>query len=57
VTVTAAAIPIVRMAIVRYAGVLMSVSKLSRVQLWTILPLRGSTLQSADRNSRHSAAR
>jgi hypothetical protein len=47
----------VRRAIVRYAGVLTSVSKFSSVQLWTILPLSESTLHSAERNRRQSAAR
>ena len=57
VTVTAAAIPIVRSAIVLYAGVSISVSKFVSVQLWTILPLNESTVHSAETNSSTSAAR
>ena len=51
VTVTAAAIPIVRSAIVRYVGSLKIVRKLSSVQSCTSLPVNESTLQNAEMNS------
>ena len=57
VTVTAAAIPIVRNAIVRYTGTFTSVSKLPSVQWWISLPVNGSTVHSAEMNSTTSAAR
>ena len=57
VTVTAAAMPIVRSAIVRYVPTEKSVLKLSSVHVWTRLPVNESTLHSAEMNSTTSAAR
>ena len=56
VTVTAAAIPIVRPAIRQYVWSCQSVRKFPSPQVWTILPLSGSSAQNAEMNSTASAA-
>ena len=57
VTVTAAAMPIVRSAIVRYALSSQSVRKLSTFQMWTISVVNASTDQNAETSSATSDAR
>ena len=55
-TVTAAAMPIVRPAILRYVPLEWRMSlKLLSVQTWTILPVNASTCQKAEMNSAPSA--
>ena len=56
VTVTAAASPIVRPAIRQYVWSCQSVRKFPSPQVWTILPLSGSSAQNAEMNSTASAA-
>ena len=55
-TVTAAAIPIVRRAIVRYVGSENSVLKFWSVNVWTTSLVNGSTRQNAEMNRTTSAA-
>jgi hypothetical protein len=57
VTVTAAAIPIVRSAIVRYVGFSKIARKLSRFQSRTSAPVNSSVRQNAEMNSVTSASR
>ena len=56
VTVTAAAIEIVRSATVRYTPPCQSWRKLSSVQWWIVNPVNASTVQNAETNSATSAA-
>jgi hypothetical protein len=57
VIVTAAAIPIVRSAIVRYVGSSNIARKLSRFQSRTSAPVNSSTRQNAEMNRIASASR